>query len=211
MVMSRYLARVRHCVTSRVSPRSSYRTGSAPPYRISHPYRTGNGMMDSERHFTAQEAATLYGIAESTVRKHIRNGRLKATKHGKAWRIAGSALETAFPNRAPIPHAKPSGPHSDPHTAPVDNASHVENGVLRGKLEASEFAHDATRRELEAMREASRREAQEVDHLRALSTGQCESIRSLTEEVKGLTAILHTRPALPRPVGWLSRLLRRSD
>ena len=156
--------------------------------------------MKSERYFTAQEAANLYGLAESTVRKYIRNDRLKATKHGKVWRIAESALVEAFPNRAPIPHVEPSPePDAVPHTALSSPESHAEIEALQRKLESSEVGHEATRRELDTVREALHDARGDIAHLQSLSTSQSESIGALTTELQGLTAIVHTRRILDIP------------
>jgi excisionase family DNA binding protein len=156
--------------------------------------------MGSDRHFTAQEAATLYGIAESTVRKYIRNDRLKATKHGKVWRIAESALVEAFPNRAPIPHDEPCPePHAVPRAALSSPESHAEIEALQRKLESSEVGHDATRRELDTVREALQDARGDIAHLQSLSTSQSESIGALTTELQGLTAIVHHRRMLDMP------------
>lgn len=167
------------------------------------------------------ELAQILGISEVAVLKRIKRGTVDATKVGRKWHIPRSEVE-----RLQGDHPNPSEPNPDANRPNLSltvmkaresarkqdiHALTSENDVLRGKLDASELAHDATRRELDAVRDASRREAQEVDHLRALSTDQSESIRSLTEEVKGLTAMLHTRPALPRPVGWFARLLGRAN
>ncbi|MBO6635444.1 helix-turn-helix domain-containing protein [Parvibaculum sp.] len=47
----------------------------------------------SERLFTVEEAAGRLNLHPKTLRRHIREGRLKATRIGKAYRIAASALD----------------------------------------------------------------------------------------------------------------------
>jgi len=63
--------------------------------------------------------------------------------------------------------------------------------VLRVKLEGAEERNEATRREQETLRETLERSDRDTDHLRGLTTQQSDTIRNLTEELKGLTIALH--------------------
>ena len=71
-----------------------------------------------------------------------------------------------------------------------DGAS-AEVDVLQVKLTSSEQAHEASRRESETLRD-------DVEHLRKLTIQQAETLQSLTEEMKGLTASLHWQQTNPQ-------------
>jgi hypothetical protein len=71
--------------------------------------------------------------------------------------------------------------------------------MLRVDADSGEREHESTRRELGAVRENLQDARGEVEHLRALSTSQSASINALTNEVQGLTAMVHTRRMLDVP------------
>lgn len=64
------------------------------------------------RHYTVEQAANLLGLHVKTVRAYVRDGRLKAAKIGKQYRIAREDLEafTGLPLAPPEPrrHAEAS-------------------------------------------------------------------------------------------------------
>jgi excisionase family DNA binding protein len=47
---------------------------------------------NSEKYFTVDEIAELIKIHPKTLRRYIREGRLRATKVGKSWRVSGHDL-----------------------------------------------------------------------------------------------------------------------
>ena len=75
------------------------------------------------------------------------------------------------------------------------NALAIEVEVLRAKFEASECHAESLHNSLE-------RTQHQLDD--ALG-----SVRGLTDEVKGLTAMIHAHKALPSPVGWFQRVVRQ--
>lgn len=50
--------------------------------------------IDPERWYNTEEASEFLGIKEATIRKHINDKKIKATKHRvtKRWMIKGSEL-----------------------------------------------------------------------------------------------------------------------
>ena len=45
-----------------------------------------------EMHYTIREACDTLKLADSTVRRYIREGKLKAQRIGRTWRISESAV-----------------------------------------------------------------------------------------------------------------------
>ena len=72
----------------------------------------------------------------------------------------------------------------------------AENETLRNDVESQGRGHEATRCELDAVQVNLQDARGEVEHLRALSTSQSESIGTLSTELQGLTAIIHQRRML---------------
>lgn len=156
------------------------------------------------------ELARALGISEVAVLKRIKRGTVEATKVDRKWHIPRSEVE-----RLTNPGPNPSKPNPDAdrpnQTLTVREAREAalqqdlaalttENEILRGKLESSEVGHDATRRELDTVREALQDARGDIAHLQSLSTSQSESISALTTELQGLTAIVHTRRMLDVPL-----------
>ena len=48
----------------------------------------------TEKYYTVDEIAELIKIHPKTIQRYIREGRLKATKVGKSWRVSGHDLST---------------------------------------------------------------------------------------------------------------------
>jgi excisionase family DNA binding protein len=46
-----------------------------------------------EQMYTVEEAATQFHVSDQTVRQWLRTGKLKATKLGRRWLIAESAIK----------------------------------------------------------------------------------------------------------------------
>jgi len=151
--------------------------------------------MASERFYTAKEAANLYNVAESTIRKYIRNGRLSAEKHGKIWRISEFALLDTFPMSLSIPHDIPQSiPHDAHHTAHLERLKSLED-------------------ELDKVRQENERLQSESAQVRGQFEDALASIRALTEQNERLTILLTNEQAqrikaLPNPLGWIRRLFR---
>jgi chromosome segregation ATPase len=184
-------------------------------------------MADEQRLFTASQSAQKVGIAYSTMRKHIQAGRVSADRKGRSLWITEAELRRSYPDAfsaiedlksadAATEGADPSANsaiESADASKPVTerDGSDIEVEVLRTKLIASEQQADHLRQQLDTVRDALQESRGEVEHLRALSTTQAENTGALTTEIQGLTAMLHTRRALPRPVGFLGRLFGRGD
>ena len=151
--------------------------------------------MASERFYTAKEAANLYNVAESTIRKYIRNGRLSAEKHGKIWRISEFALLDTFPMSLSIPHDIPQSiPHDAHHTAHLERLKSLED-------------------ELDKVRQENERLQSESAQVRGQFEDALASIRALTEQNERLTILLTNEQAqrikaLPNPLWWIRRLFR---
>lgn len=45
-----------------------------------------------EVHYTIKEASETLKIAESTIRRYLREGRLKGRKIGRVWRLSETAI-----------------------------------------------------------------------------------------------------------------------
>ena len=188
-------------------------------------------------HFTVADLAHALGVTKNAVMNRIRRGTLVAEKVGGAWRIPRDEYERCV-NGAPTNRpqvgdeggthgARPMddvGTHGAPtngarpmddmgtHGAPTNGARAMDDmgthgaptelDVMHLKLEAAEQAHEATRRELEALRDTFQQTQHQLGDALA-------AVRSLTDEVKGLTAMIHAHRALPSPVGWLRSVVRQ--
>ncbi|MEU8232537.1 helix-turn-helix domain-containing protein [Actinoplanes sp. NPDC048967] len=58
--------------------------------------------------YSVEQVAELLGLHVRTVRNYIRDGRLKAVKIGKQYRIAGADLDTLIGEPAPAGHVEVS-------------------------------------------------------------------------------------------------------
>ncbi len=172
-------------------------------------------------HFTVADLAHALGVTKNAVMNRIRRGTLVAEKVGGAWRIPRDEYERCV-NGAPTnrPQVGDEGgthgarPMDDvgTHGAPTNGARPMDDmgthgaptelDVMHLKLEAAEQAHEATRRELEALRDTFQQTQHQLGDALA-------AVRSLTDEVKGLTAMIHAHRALPSPVGWLRSVVRQ--
>ena len=167
---------------------------------------------------------------------------------------AGANLEEPADDQAessslPISHAKSevrsAKPKSEPQTANFASSHSAEQSldaqealsdrdahaqeleVLRVKLTAADALSDAMQKEHEALRDTVRRSDEDIAHLRGLTVQQADSVRNLTEEVKGLTVALHREqerhalptapmedlieePAKPPKLGLFTRLFARN-
>ncbi|GAA2271674.1 helix-turn-helix domain-containing protein [Nonomuraea roseoviolacea subsp. roseoviolacea] len=65
----------------------------------------------AERYYSVERVAELLGLHVKTVRGYVRDGRLKATRIGRQYRIAAEDLEAFTGRPAPAPAA--GGPHAE--------------------------------------------------------------------------------------------------
>lgn len=65
----------------------------------------------AQRFYSAEQVADLLGLHVKTVRAYVRDGRLRATRVGKQYRIAREDL-AAFTGVSPPPNA-PTAPHAE--------------------------------------------------------------------------------------------------
>jgi len=49
--------------------------------------------MESQKYWTPREVAERFKVSEETVRRYIREGKLKAIKFGNSYRISDEALQ----------------------------------------------------------------------------------------------------------------------
>jgi len=85
----------------------------------------------SEKYYTAEQAAEMMKMHIKTVQRYIREGRLKANKVGKSWRITGHDLSVLL-------EGEQSGKETPPH-----GESNVQVSAVADILAASQ--HDAIR------------------------------------------------------------------
>ena len=168
-------------------------------------------------HATVADVAHALGVTKNAVMNRIRRGTLTAKKVDGAWRIPRSEYERvvngAPTNRsqaadeggthgAPMNGAQPANDLGTNGAPTVHDSSTIEVEVLHVKLEAAEHAHEATHQELETLRATFERTQHQLGDALA-------SVRSLTDEVKGLTVMIHAHRALPSPLGWLRSAVRQ--
>jgi len=171
--------------------------------------------------YSAIESAQLTGVGYSTIRRHIGAGKLRATRHGRALRITERELHRVYPaafgakdSAHDTAHNVTSSAHTERSNSAHDTAissaqtatvgAHTtDSDVLRVKLEASERAHEATRRELDVQETNFQHSQQQLERTQGQLDESLASVRALTDEIKGLTAMIHAHRALPSPVGWL--------
>ena len=157
------------------------------------------------RTYTAIEAAERVGVAYSTMREHVRAGKVHAKRTGRSLSITEAELRRVYPDAFADESAADqaddeAADRADQAVDTADKAAEaaglaIENAVLRAKLHVSE-------RQAESLRTDLDRSQGQLDDALA-------SVRSLTDEVKGLTAMVHAHRALPSPVGWLRSIVRQ--
>ncbi|MDQ1646220.1 MAG: hypothetical protein QOJ50_2404 [Cryptosporangiaceae bacterium] len=74
--------------------------------------------------YSPEQVAAQLGLHVRTVRNYVRDGRLKATRIGKQYRITGADLD-AFTG-APQPASPAAGPTTDAPTAEVTSVVHAD-------------------------------------------------------------------------------------
>ena len=162
---------------------------------------------------SAREAARLLGVSDTAIRKRIASGSIYATKDGSAWRIPQSEVERLLQEReprAPTPNPEPRTSGCEPRTEPanpnvrnpVDDLIVQERGALATEVEVLRSKLTSAERQANALRTDLDRTQDQLD-------SALESVRSLTDEVKGLTAVIHSHRALPSPAGWLRGVIRQ--
>ena len=153
------------------------------------------------RTYTAREAAERAGVAYSTMREHVRAGKVRAQRTGRSLCITEDELRRVYPHAFTAESADvEAAERADRAADSADKAAEtaglaIENAILRAKLGAAERQSESLRTDLD-------RTQDQLD-------SALESVRSLTDEVKGLTAMVHAHRALPSPVGWLRGVVRQ--
>jgi excisionase family DNA binding protein len=80
---------------------------------------------NSEKYYTVDEIAELIKVHPKTLRRYIREGRLRATKVGKSWRVSGHDLSvftegSGRPASAPVSSEHPAGREEIKVSAVID-------------------------------------------------------------------------------------------
>lgn len=60
----------------------------------------------SEKYYTVDQIAEILKIHPKTIQRYIREGKLKAVKMGKSWRVSGHDLSVFTETAAPLPQAQ---------------------------------------------------------------------------------------------------------
>lgn len=89
-------------------------------------------------YYTVEQVSNLLSIHPKTIQRYIREGRLRATKIGKSWRVTGHDLSTFVESEA---CQKPQG--SDPSKRQV-TASAVVDVMVCGKEDAIRIMNTLT-------------------------------------------------------------------
>jgi excisionase family DNA binding protein len=145
-------------------------------------------MSEVERHRNC-EVRTAGANVEEPVNDQAESSSLPIS-HAKSE--VRSAKPKAEPQTANFASSRSAGQSLDEQEARIDRDAHAQElEVLRVKLAAADALSEATQKEHEALRDTIRRSDEDITHLRGLTVQQAESVRNLTEEVKGLTVALH--------------------
>jgi excisionase family DNA binding protein len=209
-------------------------TATAPDTETVTALGSGPVALTPDETVSASEAGRLLGISRTAVVKRIKSGKLAGIKTRNAWEIprleldrepSGDVLEAETRNRNPNPSVQPVTrnlkPATEPVTEPVTESLGRNLPLL--ELEHARRELDATVTEkqvLEVKLGAAEQRAEDfrscLDRTQAQLDKALTSIESLTDEVKGLTAIVHTRHMLdvssdeePRPSVWRRWLGRK--
>ena len=196
-------------------------TATAPETETETTTALGSGTVAAtpEDTVSASEAGRLLGISRTAVVKRIKSGKLAGIKAGNAWEIprfeldrgpSDDVLRAETRNRNPQPSAQPVTRNLKPESGPATESIGQNLPLL--ELEHFRRELDATVTEkqvLEVKLGASEQRAEDfrscLDRTQAQLDKALSSIESLTDEVKGLTAIVHTRHMLDVPPDEESR------
>ena len=66
-----------------------------------------------ETHYTIRETGKTLKIAKSTIRRYIREGRLKAGRIGRVWRISESAIAEFLASNGGVSNGNGGSPAKD--------------------------------------------------------------------------------------------------
>jgi excisionase family DNA binding protein len=93
--------------------------------------------MGVDRLLTPEEAAEILAVSPKSIRKWLRQGKLKGVKAGRLWRIRERDLE-AFLN--PVLHALETAPEDDEPLTEEDKRAitEAEKAIAQGKTKAWE-------------------------------------------------------------------------
>jgi hypothetical protein len=164
-------------------------------------------MENEQRRLTATKAAQRVGIAYSTMREHIRLGRVSAERKGRSLLIEEEELRRKYPDAFSADESadrdakgtddsaivKPDSADGSGDSAigGIESADPVDVGVERIERDGRDIEVEVLQVKLESRERENETLRSDVDHLRGLTTQQAESIQNLTEEMKGLTVALH--------------------
>jgi len=87
-----------------------------------------------ESYFTVEQIAQMLQMHPKTVQRYIREGKLRAEKVGKGWRVSGHDL-SVFTESAPVPDETPTAVVScvaDVYTADKAAAIRITNTLTAG-------------------------------------------------------------------------------
>ncbi len=85
-----------------------------------------------KNYFTVEQIARILGMHPKTIQRYIREGKLKATKIGKSWRVSGHDLSRFTEGDAPVSE-EPAGRNEEiPVRARVSSVADIEAGT-RGR------------------------------------------------------------------------------
>jgi len=87
-----------------------------------------------ESYFTVEQIAQMLQMHPKTVQRYIREGKLRAVKVGKGWRVSGHDL-SVFTESAPVPDETPTAVVScvaDVYTADKAAAIRITNTLTAG-------------------------------------------------------------------------------
>ncbi len=87
-----------------------------------------------ESYFTVEQIAQMLQMHPKTVQRYIREGKLRAVKVGKGWRVSGHDL-SVFTESAPVPGETPTAVVScvaDVYTADKAAAIRITNTLTAG-------------------------------------------------------------------------------
>jgi len=88
--------------------------------------------MTNEKYYTVEQVSELLHIHPKTIQRYIREGRLRAVKIGKSWRISGHDLSLFTENNPQMPEA------DNPRSVTVSSVIDID---IRSKDEAISFVN----------------------------------------------------------------------
>lgn len=176
----------------------------------------------TRRRYTAKDAAKLAGIAYSTIRKHIAEGKLPAKRDGRCLWIEADDLVELYPNfsQPPFHNVFDNADTADESaqitpksadvadksakTAPQSASESADVADESADIEPNDTDKSATTKlnsdteskvEFALIRQERDQLRQEVEYLRPQVLSQSESIRAISEQNDRLTILLANEQA----------------